>query len=128
MSDENSVRDYHDTEGVIGEVECTLNEAEAAERGNWVEEKFVPVVEGVEERENGYLFTLPNSKESLQAAVSVVLLESRCCSDQGYRLEVPADGSEIRLAISGPSGTKDLLREGLPNLIDNNSGDNQTKI
>ena len=112
MSDDGSVRDYHDTEAVIGEVRCTLTEREAVERADWVEEEFLPRLDGVEELDDGYVFGFPDTDDALQAAVSAVLLESRCCSDQGYALEVPADGNDIRLTVTGPAGTKALVRDG----------------
>jgi hypothetical protein len=108
MSDNGSVRDYHDTEAVINEVQCTLTEREAAERADWVEEEFLPHLEGIKELDDGYVFVFPDTDDALQA----VLLESRCCSDQGYTLEVPADGTDIRLTVTGPAGTKELAQGG----------------
>ena len=112
MSDDGSVRDYHDTDAVIDEVQCTLTEREAAERADWVEEEFLPHLDGVEELDDGYVFVFPDTDAALQTVLSAVLLESRCCSDQGYTLEVPADGNNIRLTVTGPAGTKELAREG----------------
>lgn len=112
MSDDGSVRDYHDTEAVIAEVQCTLTEREAVERADWVEEEFLPHLEGVEELDDGYVFVFPDTDDALQTVLSAVLLESRCCSDQGYTLEVPADGTNIRLTVTGPPGTKELAQEG----------------
>lgn len=110
MSDD--VRDYHDTDAVVGEVSCTLTETEADARGDWVEDEFLPVLEGVEERDDGFTFSFPDTDDALETVVTAVLLESRCCSDQGYTLDVPADGDEIRLTVTGPAGTKGLAREG----------------
>ena len=51
MIDDGSVRDYHGTEAVIGEVRCTLTE-----RADWVTEEFLPHQNGVEECDAGYGF------------------------------------------------------------------------
>lgn len=112
MRETDSVRDYHDTAAIIGDVECTLNEQEANERADWVEDQFLPQLEHIEERDDGYTFVFPDTNDALQAAVEAVLLESRCCADQGYTLDVPADGTEIQLTVSGPVGTKKLAQEG----------------
>lgn len=112
MAEDDSVRDYHDTAAIVNEVQCTLNEEEAIERADWVEDRFLPQLKDVEERESGYTFVFPDTDDALQAAVEAALLESRCCADQGYTLDIPVDGTEIRLTVTGPDGTKELVREG----------------
>lgn len=111
MSDDDAIREDHDTDAVIEAVECTLTEAEAAPRRDWVEAEFLPHLSAVEERDDGYVFTFPRTDEALEAAATAVLLESRCCAEQDYTLDVPADG-DVRLTITGPSGTKRLAEEG----------------
>lgn len=105
-------REYLDTDAAVGEVECTLNEVEAEQRAEWVEGEFLPHLEEVEELEDGFVQVFPNTDEALEAVVTAVLLESRCCSDESFTLEVPADEAEIRLTITGPEGTKELARQG----------------
>jgi hypothetical protein len=111
MSNDQAVRDYHDTRAVVEDVACTLNEAEAAQRGDWVEAEFLPHLDRVEERDDGFVLLFPHTEEALEAALTAIALESRCCSEQSFTLEVPA-GDELRLAITGPDGTKELAREG----------------
>lgn len=110
MSDD--IRDYHDTDAVVGEVACILAETEAEARGDWVEDEFLPVLDGVEELEEGFTFSFPDTDDALETVVTAVLLESRCCSDESYTLDVPADDDQIYLTVTGPEGTKGLVQEG----------------
>lgn len=110
MSD--SIRDYHDTESVVEDVACRLNESEAAERAEWVEAEFVPHLDEVDELDDGFALRFPNTDEALEAVVTTVVLESRCCADETFTLEVPADGEQLTLTITGPDGTKELARQG----------------
>lgn len=113
MVEEPPVREYHDTDSVIGDVACTLNKTEATERAEWVEEEFLPHLADVNEIADGFVFVFPNTDETLEVVVTAVLLESRCCSDESYTLDVPADRDEITLTVTGPEGTKELARQGL---------------
>lgn len=110
MSD--TIRDYHDTDSVVEAVTCRLTETEAAERADWVEEEFVPYLNEVEELDDGYAMRFPNTDEALEAVVTTVVLESRCCADQTFTLEVPADAEQLTLTVTGQAGTKALARQG----------------
>lgn len=112
MSEEPTERTYQGMASVAGEVACTLDEADATERAEWVQAEFLPHLEAVEEVDDGFVQMFPKTDEALEAVVTAVLLESRCCSDASYALEVPADGDEIRLTVTGPDGTKELARRG----------------
>lgn len=112
MFEDPTDRAYQNVPSAIGEVACTLDEAEAEERAEWVESEFVPHLEAVEELDDGYVQVFPDTDEALAAVLTAVRLESRCCSDESFALEVPADEDEIRLTITGPEGTKELARRG----------------
>lgn len=112
MAEDDPIRDYHDTPSVVGEVSCALNESEAEERADWVETELLPHLTTAEAIEDGYVLVFPKTDAALEAVVTAVVLESRCCSDNSFTLEVPADGDEIRLALTGPPGTKELARQG----------------
>lgn len=112
MPDEHTERTYHDTDAVVADVECSLDEAEAAGRAEWVEAEFLPHLERIEERPDGFVQVFPDTDEALEAVVTAVVLESRCCSEESFALEVPADDDEIRLTVTGPEGTKELARQG----------------
>lgn len=112
MSDGGSTRDYHDTPAVAGEVACRLTEAEAADRADWVEAELLPHLQATEEVEDGFVLVLEHTDAALEAAATAVVLESRCCADNGFTLDVPADGDAIRLELTGPDGTKELARAG----------------
>lgn len=113
MTGEPTARDYHDTPAVIEDVECTLNEIEAAGRARCVETAYLPRLERVEAIESGFVHVFPNTDAALETVVLAILLEARCRSDQDYRLDVPAEGEELRLRVTGPTGTKALARAGL---------------
>ncbi len=110
MSD--TIRDYHDTESIVDEVACRLNETEAAERADWVEAEVVPHLSGVDELDDGFVLRFPNTDEVLESVVTMVVLESRCCADETFTLDVPADAEQLTLTVTGPAGTKELARQG----------------
>lgn len=118
MSEKPTEREYQEMASVAGEVACTLDEAEAAERAEWVQAEFLPHLEAVEEIDDGFVQVFPKTDEALEAVVTAVLLESRCCSDESFALEVPADEDEIRLTVTGPEGTKELARRGFFELFE----------
>lgn len=112
MSSDDTKREYSKLDPVAGEAECTLTVEQAEQRSEWVQSEFLPHLEGVDEREDGYAFAFAGTEEALEAVMTAVLLESRCCSHADFRIEVPAEYEEIRLTVTGPEGSKELAERG----------------
>lgn len=67
-------------------------------------------LKAAEELSDGYLFTLPPEPYMLHLLAELIELESKCCPFLAFTLEVKDGGHSITLRISGPEGTKDVLR------------------
>ena len=68
-------------------------------------------VQETRELEDGFTFRLP--AEDLMDAAELMSLERKCCGFLRLRLEAVANEPHVWLSLSGPSGTKEFLREEL---------------
>lgn len=91
-------------------VVCTLTEPELRERREGALAAMRGRVEEVEEIPGGYALTFPASDEALREVFEVVRLERACCAFLRFALVVPPGGGPFRLELTGPEGTKELLR------------------
>jgi hypothetical protein len=66
-------------------------------RGEWLEE--------------GIRFWFTPTSENLEAIVSTVDRERRCCAFLDFHLHIPNSGAAIELEISGPPETRDFLNQ-----------------
>jgi hypothetical protein len=91
-------------------VACTLTPAEKRERSALVERELVPAIREVIEAEHGYVLWFDRAAGRLATVASFVELESRCCAFLDFAIRVDAGGERIALEITGPEGTKEMLR------------------
>lgn len=94
-------------------VACTLTEAEADERPEWVARVLRARFERAAERANGYTFVFAESGESLAAVSTFVEHERECCAFAAYTILLEPPYDEVALTVTGPNGTKELLGEGM---------------
>lgn len=90
-----------------GAVACTLGAGEMREREEEFRTRLLDRITTAQETEDGYAFALPPT--SIDAVREFVALESECCGFMTFTVE-ERDG-QIWLTLSGPEGTKDLVRE-----------------
>jgi hypothetical protein len=64
------------------------------------------------ELDDGWALRLPGDDATVLASVRWMLGERRCCPFLTFALECRADG-ELWMRITGPEGTKDVLRQEL---------------
>ena len=64
---------------------------------------------GKKELSRGYAYDFGGSAEMLDMLVAFIVKERDCCGFLDYNLRIKGDGSSIRLAITGPEGTKGFL-------------------
>lgn len=62
------------------------------------------------EMEGGFAFRLPAQPGLFAQMAELVALERQCCSFVDFRLEWPAADDGFTLVMSGPEGTKEILR------------------
>jgi hypothetical protein len=91
-------------------VACTLDAAEKRERKALLERELVPNIQDVTERTDGYVLWFDRAPGRLAALATFVELESRCCAFLDFELRVESAGDRIALELSGPDGTKEMLR------------------
>ncbi len=91
-------------------VACTLVSAEKRERRAMLERELVPNIQEVVELADGYLLWFDRAEGRLAAIASFVELESRCCAFLDFEIRVGSTGDRIALQLTGPDGTKELLK------------------
>ena len=91
-------------------IACTLSSKEKRARVEQAETQLLDDVLRIEELENGYVFWFPVESGRLQRLAEFVELESQCCAFLDFEIRLEAGAGEIALSLSGPEGTKDVLR------------------
>ena len=71
---------------------------------------------GVEHEAEGLVLRLRNERETFALAGEFVVYEARCCPFLRFDLTVEADGSTVRLRLSGGQGVGDFLRAAFADL------------
>ncbi len=77
------------TDDDLPEIECTLTAEQAKARRAWVTENLLPVLEAVEEREDGYSLVFERTLEAYRAVTEAAWKESQCCSWATFEVELP---------------------------------------
>jgi hypothetical protein len=67
----------------------------------------------IDELDAGFALRFTMEPAVLTAIAEWVLLERRCCPFLDFTLELRAERAFALLTITGPEGTKDVLREGM---------------
>jgi hypothetical protein len=92
-------------------VECTLTESEKRVRREELRAGVFGLVTKGHETDDGY--ALGFDPGSIEIVRELVAFESRCCGFMTYTID-DQDGRLTWLRLSGPEGTKDLVRNWLP--------------
>lgn len=94
-------------------IACNLDALSAAERERRSDlaRTIQRSATGLDESETGYCVRLPDDSETCRNALELVLLERRCCSFLTLELRFEAGDGALLLAVGGPPGVKDFLRE-----------------
>lgn len=111
-TDEASEHDDEPDQGSDRAVTCTLSEEGVSVRRDYVREHVLPHYEGVTERADGYDLTFAGTADALEAVAAIVGKEARCCSFATFQIAYEPPYDEVVLSVTGPSGTRDLAREG----------------
>ena len=97
------------------EVACNPNAFTTLERQRYdtLREHVHRATGQVDELANGFALRFAAEPAVLSDVAEWLALERRCCPFLDFTLQVPAGGSFALLTITGPDGTKDVLREGM---------------
>jgi hypothetical protein len=90
-------------------IACTLSGPEMRVREETVLKTFASHVCKVEERSDGYTVELATTDEAVAAAMALIQVERLCCQFLRFDLTVEAGAGPVRLALSGPPGTREFL-------------------
>ncbi len=91
-------------------IACTLTSKEMGARVARVENELLKEVLRSEELENGYALWFPVAPGRLQRLAEFVELESQCCAFLDFEIRLGAGAHEVALVLTGPEGTKEVLR------------------
>ena len=62
------------------------------------------------EVEGGFAFRLPGDPSVFASMAELVTLERQCCGFIDFRLEWPAGAETFTFSMTGPEGTKEILK------------------
>jgi hypothetical protein len=93
-------------------IACTPNAIPAEQKARWFEaaKAFYASIEELRELPDGYACRLPIIDGTLTRAAEYVSLDRLCCRFVTWHLRVEPDGGPLWLWITGPAGTKELMR------------------
>lgn len=92
-------------------VACTLSGEAREQRNEWFETELLPHLEAVEELDDGYEMAFDGTREVIETVAEAVAKEAECCSFAHYRVDYGPPYDAVRLAVTGPDGTKALYEE-----------------
>lgn len=92
-------------------VACQLNNAEFAERRNYLLENFASAVQQIKPISRGYAFTFEGDDETLNAVMKLICMERKCCRFLRFQLLISHEQHPVSLRVTGPRGTKKFLKD-----------------
>jgi hypothetical protein len=95
-------------------IACTLDPAALKARKAGLLQELIARSHSREEQDDGISFTFAAAPDLLPLMAEVIDAERRCCRFLRFELTVqPADGP-VQLRLTGPAGTREFLRDLLP--------------
>jgi hypothetical protein len=96
-------------------VACTPGNVPYEKRERWLALgiQIYAAVKELQELPDGYAFRLPNDEASFLATAEYVTLDRLCCAFLCWDLRSEPEGGPVWLRLTGPEGTKTLLRSTL---------------
>jgi hypothetical protein len=91
-------------------MQCKLTAPELRERKATVIARLKKEIKNKEEMANGFAYQFDGSDAMMDEIISFVKVERTCCDFFDFNLSIRGDGSEARLEITGPEGTKDFIQ------------------
>jgi hypothetical protein len=90
-------------------VACTLSSSDLRERERTVLAALRAHVRKVDAGPAGYALHLAATDEAIAAAMALIQVERRCCPFLRFDLSVEPGEGPVRLALTGPPGTREFL-------------------
>lgn len=92
-------------------VACQLNNAELAERRNYLLQHFASAIQQTKPVKNGYAFTFHGDEDTLTEVMKLVKMERKCCRFLQFQLHFSHEQQPLQLKITGPKGTQQFLQQ-----------------
>ncbi len=70
-------------------------------------------ITATEELPDGFIYTMDGTDQTFEHILAFVRGERQCCEFFSFRISVPSGSSEVHLEVTGPSGTKEFIRNEL---------------
>ena len=96
-------------------VACCLTSAELREREATLIAQFSSAVIATEELRDGYAFRLPGDGKWLGLVAELIVAERECCPFLTFELVAQPGMGPIIVRVTGPAGSKELLKTVLCN-------------
>ena len=90
-------------------IACSLSGPELRERQQTVIAELRGYIRHVAERADGYALDLTPSDEAIDAAMTFVRLERRCCPFLRFTLTIEPGDAHVVLTLTGGPGVRDFL-------------------
>jgi hypothetical protein len=90
---------------------CTLTDEQLRERRAGSLDRLAATVVERRELENGIALRFEPSAETLTLIAEVIDAERQCCAFLGFTLTVDSANGPVWLELTGPPGTRDVVRE-----------------
>jgi hypothetical protein len=90
-------------------IACTLSDPELRERERTILAALGAHVRNVAARPDGYVLELATTDEAIGAAMLLIQVERHCCPFLRFDLSVEPGEGPVRLALTGPTGTREFL-------------------
>ena len=94
---------------------CNMDVFTPDERENHIRSttRLFQTVQVIQDAENGYEFIFPNptGSNNISRCAEFIFNERRCCPFLEFTLKISSKDQPISLALTGPEGTQEFLRE-----------------
>lgn len=92
---------------------CDMSVFTPAERERHIQtiSNLLQSLQGIRDLENGYEFSFPKQSEVITSMAEFIAKERLCCPFLDFTLRIQSTEELISLALTGPEGTPEFLRE-----------------
>ncbi len=99
----------------LGALSCDLSALSEAQRRRRNELAHFVIIShtGLRELGDGYAFEIPGNAEAFLKISEWIILERACCPFFLFSLQIDGGNTPIRVSLTGPSGTKEILKAAL---------------
>lgn len=91
-------------------IACNLSDPDFQRRRADLLKRFAVSVLEFNELDDGYRYRFPSADSWIAELGQLIAMERECCPFLRFKLEVEPAGGPVWLELTGPDGTKELLK------------------